>query len=410
MGLRGRVGAVVVAGGLGLYYLVAFLGPSDGVLARIRVPATHPHFADTAVVTAGWECTRRGYDVLLIDPCDRFGRITNYPRVWMILRFLGLGQGQTQAIGVGLLVLFVVTAAGVCSRLTLPQAFASLLLLGASAPTFAVERGNSDLVVLALLVAAAVVVGRRPGSAGACALAAVLLLVAAFLKIYPAAALVLIPMVARGAARRTAVVVSATALLATVAYAVLTLNDLRLIRAGTPEAVSPAFGASLTPYLRHPPVVGFLWSPVTGAVVSLVVLLVVAAVARGTGPLWRAAPTPTTAALAVVGSASYLLAFAIGTSFSYRLVVLTPLLPLLLGLPRTPRLLVLAPVGVLLWAIQPDYVDAAVICGWLVFALCGAVLTWIGLDALRAYGRGVPTDIGPSQAAPYSGVTPIFTR
>ena len=66
--------------------------------ARLGVPARSPSFLDMRSVTTGWECTRRGIDVLPLNPCDPLKRPANYPRVWMRLSFLGLGEGSTVAL------------------------------------------------------------------------------------------------------------------------------------------------------------------------------------------------------------------------------------------------------------------------------------------------------------------------
>ena len=53
-------------------------------------------FGDLRSVTSGWECTRRGIDVLPANPCDPNKSPANYPRIWMSPAFLGLGQGSTE--------------------------------------------------------------------------------------------------------------------------------------------------------------------------------------------------------------------------------------------------------------------------------------------------------------------------
>jgi hypothetical protein len=58
-----------------------------------------PFFADMRVITAGAECVRLGYDVLIENPCDPWQRQMNYPRVWSIPASWGLNQSHTVILG-----------------------------------------------------------------------------------------------------------------------------------------------------------------------------------------------------------------------------------------------------------------------------------------------------------------------
>src|SRR5262245_12606830 len=61
---------------------------------RLGVPPGPSLFFDARNLTAAWECQRLGYDPLYESPCDPWGRPVNYPRVWLLLGVLGLGQSD----------------------------------------------------------------------------------------------------------------------------------------------------------------------------------------------------------------------------------------------------------------------------------------------------------------------------
>ena len=67
--------------------LIAVFSPDYSRLWNSRwiypfIPKMLPLFADMRVITAGSECIRLGYDVLVENPCDPWNREMNYPRIW----------------------------------------------------------------------------------------------------------------------------------------------------------------------------------------------------------------------------------------------------------------------------------------------------------------------------------------
>ena len=150
---------------------------------RLGVPPGALSFQDMRNVTGAWECTRRGIAVLPVNPCDPYHRPADFPKIWLALSGLGLGKGDTVALGTGLAVVFFAAA------LLVVPAGASLLAgllyavaLCSPAVMLGVERGNPDLAVFPFVLAAVLVTTRTPLGRVA---GPALLFFAAILKLYP---------------------------------------------------------------------------------------------------------------------------------------------------------------------------------------------------------------------------------
>ena len=130
-------------------------------------------------VTTGWVCTRRGIDVLPLNPCDPLKRPANYPRIWMKLSFLGLGPGSTVPLGLLNAAIFLIAAIGVFDpKGGVGGAALYAAALCSPAVMLGIERGNVDLLLFAMVALAAVVARRErfgPILAGALVLFAAVL-------------------------------------------------------------------------------------------------------------------------------------------------------------------------------------------------------------------------------------------
>jgi hypothetical protein len=287
---RGRL--AVGLGGLIALSLMA-LGSST-LWHALGVPALEPSFADTRVITTGWDCTRAGYDVLRDNPCDPWGRPMNYPRLWTLPAWLGFGEGATAALAVsfGLAFLVVIVALAVST----PVAIALLFGLASPSVLLALERGNNDLVVFAVVAWAA---RRRSWLA---------LLTAVVLKLYPLAAITSLP-----SWRSRVLLLGGSA-----AYFALTLGDLAEINSATPHFASWSYGLQTT-------VSTFAAVPVV-AIAAIVIGMVAGRGKRLQSPIFTAG--------AVIFLATYLL----GPSWDYRRIFLLMTIPALVDGRRWPLL------------------------------------------------------------------------
>jgi hypothetical protein len=351
LSVRGRV---VVASCLYGYFLVLIARGGHSGWSWFQVPATSPSFLDLRSVTSGWECTRRGVDVLPLNPCDPFQRPANYPRIWMWPSSLGLGQSSTLVFGVLAAAAFFAGAlALVRRRCPLSSAVVWVMVLVSPAVMLGVERGNADLVVFPLVVLALVLLRGRAAVVRGIAHGAFLL--AAMLKLFPAFAFV--AMLRQSGRWRVAgfgLVALGFGL-----YVLATLDDIRTIRRVLPQDIYYSYGAdvavraSVDWFAARSSSFAFLLRDGNEQIVLwllvLAALLVVGTVARRWRPPEVASDLELDAFLA--GTAIFGGTFLLEHNFDYRLVYLLLVVPQLLRWVGTSRLagLALAAVVLTLW-------------------------------------------------------------
>jgi len=197
-----------------------------------NIPVMTPHFADLRTITHGADAHARGLDPMRENPIDPWQRRLDYPRIWQGLYALGVDSGATTALGVAVILLFLI---GVC--LILPDAdpptlAAVFLAVLSPAVLFGVERGNIDLLMFFLVAVAAVAVRRSAVAAGA-ALAAGFVL-----KLFPLFGAAVLVRAGRSRFRRAAAVLAVFA----AAYLLATWADLRLMREASLRSTSLSYG------------------------------------------------------------------------------------------------------------------------------------------------------------------------
>jgi hypothetical protein len=326
-----RDGRVVAAGALVTYFMVVAIPRlfwGINLWPRLLgVPAAPTLFFDTRVITAGLDCRRMGFDPLRYNPCDVNGRPMNYPRVWLLLRWLGVGQSQTDVLAVIFIGLFLASLFLLMGRLTVGEGAIVALALCSPTVMFGVERANVDIVVFALIAAAVLVSrsGRRRGEVAG----PLLVLLAAMVKLYPIFALASYPVTGR----RKATLIALVCIAVFAAYALVFRADIEAIARATPQGQYNAYGARILPAAIYHRFVPQAWS--AGSIVkqglAIVPLLIGAAMAWvigrrrlprsdvGEGDWSRLAFT--------MGSLLFLGTFAVGNNFDYRLVLLLLTLP-----------------------------------------------------------------------------------
>ncbi len=289
---------------------LVFAGRLDAA-EHMGVPTMQPAFADLRVLTAATQAVRDGLDPMHANPGDPWGRLFNYPRVWLALAPLGLAPRHT--VGLALFVWAIAAAGLVWLALQVDRrlgAWAFALSVFSPAWALALERANTDLLIFGLLAGAAAAFHLRPR------LSMVVVAAAAALKLFPIAALGL---AAEGGARarRAAELVA----LAFGAYVLVIRADLARIATNTQHWPPLSHGIALAPQwaIRSLDVAPWImWS---------LVVAVVAAV--GAGALWLRArigrPPVVTAAQSAalrIGAGVHVGAFVLGSSFDYRLIFL----------------------------------------------------------------------------------------
>jgi hypothetical protein len=305
----------------------------------LGVPSGPSIFFDARNVAAAVECSRLGHDPLVDNPCDPWGRVMFYPRVWLVLRWTGLEQRHTLLFGVVVITVFLVLLLLLLGRLSVVEGLVVAVAVCSPAVMFAVERANMDLVVFSGLALSALV--WRRGSARAEFVAVGLVLLMAVAKLYPAVALLaFLP-----TRRRSTRVAAAVAVLVFVLYAVATREDVATISSTATQGQYYSYGARILLGELYHGVLGEQWGG-SRALAQVIVLL--AAVVLGLA-LWlwlrhrsrRSAEgepfpeIPETSDLIAfrMGALVYVGTFVAGNSFDYRLVFLLLTLPYLLRWP-----------------------------------------------------------------------------
>ena len=227
-------------------FALLYAADRPGYFAILNALHLHPFprpFLDARFVTAQVECWRRGVDVYASNPCDPLGRTLDYSPLWLRLPFLALSDRWTPAIGLA------IDGAFLFALFRMPWDprgfFGPLVAIGAVlswATTFALERGNTDLLMFAAAVLFAHLATRSaPARCAGYALA----LGAGALKFYP---LVLLALVVREPRRRMGWVALACAI---AVAAFLACFHAELWRIGANMASSPfgdMFGARGLPF------------------------------------------------------------------------------------------------------------------------------------------------------------------
>jgi len=354
---------LTVAGLAGAYFALLLSLGGHARWTRLGVPNDARWFDDLRNVTSAWECTRRGIPVLPTNPCDPDGaRPANYPRLWLLPSHLGLGQGDTFALGWAVLALFLVAAVLVVpTGARVWTGVLHALALCSAAAMLGVERGNVDLALFALVVAAVLV---AQGGARRLAASGALVLLAAALKLFPIFAVGFV--LRRGT--RAALAVAAAVVLAFAAYLAAIHRELAQILAALPQPDSYAFGlrrlsewiGAATGDERHAALVGW----------DVLVAALVAAVAAGLARARRRGPAGATAQRDLdfffAGACVYAGSYVAGRNYDYRLVFLLLCVPQLARWLGARSALAAVAVAGLLGAMWLDgYYDSATVRGWL---------------------------------------------
>lgn len=208
---------------LALYYIVfgiLLLCCRTNIMKKVGVPVMSFPFADARGMTAGMDCVRMGKDCLYENICDPKGRVVNYPKIWMNLKYFKfITQSNTVALGVLLSICFYLSVLiFIPKRSGIIDAFIFLLVLLSPATLLAVDRGNTDLIVFILLVLALIFYSKNIAFY-------LIILFAAFLKLYPIFAIIT---VLKESKKNILLIVTSIGLLFG-SYIIFSLDDLRRI-------------------------------------------------------------------------------------------------------------------------------------------------------------------------------------
>lgn len=318
-------GSVIIAGLLTVLFVGLFLGYLSDWEATWRafsVTPLKPHFFDTHAVTDHVECASKGFDSYVPTTCNRLP--FNYPPIWLGLRYFGINGSDS----VWLAIAMIGTAAGSLIWLSKGRsACAGLVTLAAMlSPSImmGVERGNIDLLILALVGLAALSFGEPKSRRMAWTVA--LLQADVVLKLYP---IFCVALLARPSRHAFIVVLSVVAMSAI--YSAIIFDYIPIIRHNTPTTYVLSFGY-LVPFLGldhlrdeaglSPIGLATTWLPLASiTATSIVAALTAIHIARKDNARWNI-PESRAGTAFLFGAGIYCGTFMLGSNFIYRLMFL----------------------------------------------------------------------------------------
>jgi hypothetical protein len=299
----------------------ALLSDWTSVWEKVGVPSYTPPFLDLRSITSGLKTVQRGGDPLIANPSDPLRRTMNYPRIWLhLFSWLGINDSNLWIVGITFCALYLIGISWLILQSQRALDAVILLVAGLSlSPLFAIERGNSDLLIFTLVLVGCISKNKYLKPAA--------FFLAAILKIFPIAAL--LADILRRPIRKSAVSIS----LAAAAFALFAWewHDLRAIKVSTPVSTTLSFGLfSLRAQAAY--------LSTTQAAICLFAMVLILAVAWVARPrLEQSALQSRSGELFVIFGGIYLFTFAIGSNWDYRLIFLLPTLPFVLDLARNSR-------------------------------------------------------------------------
>jgi len=279
-----------------------------------------PHFADLRVILAGSESRAKGYDPMFSNPCDPWNRRLNYPRIWQSLSLVGINQGHTTYIGIGLIFAFLIGVCLLWPRISNAKIGFVIAAVISPAAILCVERANNDLLMFFLLAGSVAAIKNRAKMSVA------LILLGCYLKLYPIFGFVVL----LRNNRQNFIKYSLITIGLAIVYACITFSDILMVSETTPRETFNSYGLNVfwMQVTNNYPGLGIYTKMLSYFVVLLLMLYACFAMRRNELPSIDN-DTPYLDSFRV-GSAIYLGTFLIGNNFDYRLIFLIFTIPQLL--------------------------------------------------------------------------------
>ncbi len=236
-------GRLIIAVALIIYgttYFVAIYKYNFNIMILQRVPVVPVSFLDLRSLTAAYDSMDLGLDPLVNNVLDPFRRPINYPRIWTAFSIFGITQAHTNIIGMTLAVVFYACFTFlVVPQITKKTAAVYIIAILSSAATFAVERGNNDLIIFIILALA--LWGFRKEKTLTNTISYLLILLAAILKLYPIYAFT----VFLKEKKKSYLTDFSILFFIFLCYCMLTYNDLIIISKTVPQVVHWSYGRTV---------------------------------------------------------------------------------------------------------------------------------------------------------------------
>jgi Glycosyltransferase family 87 len=241
LGLDGRWwAAAMIAAYILMLVLASNLIGKPRALSLAGALQMSEHFADLSLFAAARQELDRGGNPYLKNPDDPWGRMFNYPKLW--LEFMRFPRSCVPAVGFGLILAFLLGIGCWWGRLSPRQGLLAGAALCSPPLVLAMERGNSDLIVLLLLIAS-LAAFHREARVGAW----LGVFLAFVLKLYPVAMIVIF---LRLGWRRAALCLAFTGVVVA-SYLVWRQDEIRTVLHHTPADVLMSYGSTHWPKLAE---------------------------------------------------------------------------------------------------------------------------------------------------------------
>ncbi|MEY4572652.1 MAG: hypothetical protein RLZ10_1900 [Bacteroidota bacterium] len=296
-------------------------------------------FADLITITNTADCNCVFNNPYLNGSCDPWGRLYNYPRIWLsVFSFLKLGKSSTIYIGFLYVIFFTFCA----SKLNLGRSNKSLLfifvLLISPPVLLLLERGNNDVLVFSgiILTYYGIKANQNLPENLRLYLPIIIFFILGVLKLYPFILIITILFEKLTLTKKTAIMLLFVML--SCLYIFYIKDDLKLILKNTPNPSDMAYGRMVKFWI-------FNYSLELRHKISIILTSIVIMIALLTQFLFSkmqfaASDTINNSEtwLFLCGASIYIGTFLIGNNYIYRIVFLLLCLPNLFSLVRQPKL------------------------------------------------------------------------
>jgi hypothetical protein len=264
----------------------------------LRLPTMYPPFADMRSVQGALLSIAAGYNPQIYNPGDPWGRVMNYPGIWVdIARVFRFGNETSFMIFVSAFVFGYLYSCYTLLKKS-PSVYLLLAMLS-GASLLAVERGNNDLVIFSLMAAALHLHRDKIKST--------IVLLAVILKIYPV-------FVVYGFFRRNTRLLVATTILASI-YLAMNLKEMMLAKSGNTASGFLAYGVQLNAVMM------------AGLLLILVLASYALAKTGVAGKVFANRSEDYQREMFIVGGSLYIATFVLSINWDYRLIFLLFCLP-----------------------------------------------------------------------------------
>ena len=295
------------------------------LLNYLGVPA-HKRFLfnDIRVITAALDCCRTGHDPLLEGSCSP-NLIYNYPRLWYLLQYTGIGERHTLMVACISIVVFVLSLFTIIGKPGFVRSLYWMVVIISPPVVLAVERCNNDIILFSVLTAALVLVNKEGIRKFA---GYFLILLGTLLKLYPLFAAIVLLRESRSNRLKAGLLIVIPVLL----YLLLGYNELLKVYLLSPKpSGTNAFGAytwmdNLNNYFRFSEYIQL----------SLILVSLALMIAAPVFSIyhWNRSYTPAPNSITLdsfrIGAAIYMGCFILGNNFDYRLIFLIFMVPQLM--------------------------------------------------------------------------------